>query len=77
MLVHLIDSRCEKKAKSTVITSNRQPSKWQDFFSADNTGLGALDRLCEKALLVNINGASYRGKDLDLIKVKINNDTTR
>ncbi len=70
---HGIDRRYEKDAQSTILTSNKQASKWSEFFSDDDALLCALDRLCDNSLCFNIYGESYRGKNKEMIRIKVEN----
>lgn len=70
---HIMDRRYEKDTQSTILTSNRQASKWSEFFSDDDALLCALDRLCDNSLCFNIYGDSYRGKNKEMIKIRVGN----
>lgn len=51
---------------STIITSNRSVKEWVNIFAADEMATTAiLDRLFHKAHIFNIDGKSYRLKDLN------------
>ncbi|MBI3956612.1 MAG: ATP-binding protein [Candidatus Kerfeldbacteria bacterium] len=62
ILFKLICQRHEKKL-STIFTSNKQFSDWGGLFGSKERASAALDRILEKALIINISGESYRIKD--------------
>jgi DNA replication protein DnaC len=45
---------------SIVLTSNRDPSEWADLFGQPLLASAALDRLADRAVLLQITGKSYR-----------------
>ena len=62
LLFQLINKRYEKN--STIINTNKPFSKWGELFD-DNTIVNAiLDRLIHHSHIININGKSYRMKDV-------------
>ena len=66
MFFDLIDRRYNKEGPYTMIfTSNKQPSQWKQNFSEDDSLLCALDRIFDDALIFNLRGNSYRGKECE------------
>lgn len=70
LLFQLINKRYEKY--STIITTNKSLSKWGDLFNDNVLANAILDRLVHHSHIININGKSYRTKNI-LIDSK-NND---
>lgn len=67
----LIDRRYEKEAPNCMImTSNKQPEEWTEFFKSDDDLKAALDRMFDKAKVITIKGESYRGQNLEIIAVE-------
>ena len=62
LFFQLVSQRYEKK--STIITTNRNLSKWTEIFSDPIIANAILDRLLHHCHIVNIVGPSYRTKDL-------------
>lgn len=62
LFFQLISQRYEKK--STIITTNRNLSKWNEVFGDPIITNAILDRLLHHCHIVNIVGPSYRTKDL-------------
>lgn len=62
LFFQLISLRYEKK--STIITTNRNLSKWGEIFCDAVIANAILDRLLHHAHIVNIVGPSYRTKDI-------------
>ena len=79
MFFDLIDRRYNKEGPYTMIfTSNKQPAQWKQNFSEDDSLLCALDRIFDDALIFNLRGNSYRGKEcesytLSTIRGKVTN----
>lgn len=70
----LIDRRYEKEVPNCMImTSNKQPGEWAEFFRSDDDLKAALDRLFDKAKVITIKGESYRGQNLEIIAVEAGN----
>ena len=66
MFFDLVDRRYNKEGPYTMIfTSNKQPSQWKQNFNEDDSLLCALDRIFDDALIFNLRGNSYRGKDCE------------
>ena len=66
MFFDLIDRRYNKEGPYTMIfTSNKQPSQWKQNFNEDDSLLCALDRIFDDALIFNLRGNSYRGRDCE------------
>ena len=62
----LIDRRYNKEGPYTMIfTSNKQPSQWKQNFCEDDALLCALDRIFDDALIFNLRGNSYRGRNCE------------
>jgi len=65
LFFQIIDRIDAKGFGSIVITSNKDPSTWSSLFSEDDALECTLDRLTDNALLVKLEGSSYRGKSKD------------
>ena len=66
MFFDLVDRRYNKEGPYTMIfTSNKQPSQWKQNFNEDDSLLCALDRIFDDALIFNLRGNSYRGKECE------------
>lgn len=67
----LIDRRYGKEAPNCMImTSNKQPGEWAEFFRSDDDLKAALDRLFDEAKVITIKGESYRGQNLEILAVE-------
>ena len=64
LFFQLISRRYEKK--STIITSNKNMSKWSELFKDPMITNAILDRLLHHSKVVQMIGPSYRTKDLIL-----------
>ena len=62
LFFQLISMRYEQK--STIITTNKNLSKWTDIFCEPVIANAILDRLLHHSHIVNIIGPSYRTKDV-------------
>ena len=62
MLLQLINKRYENR--STIITSNIHFDEWANLFGDPILANVILDRLLHHAHIININGKSYRTKDV-------------
>ena len=62
LFFQLISMRYEQK--STIITTNKNLSKWTDIFCEPVIANAILDRLLHHSNIVNIIGPSYRTKDV-------------
>ncbi len=62
MFFQLINLRYEKK--STIITTNKEFSKWPEIFGDLNIAGAILDRLLHHAKIEKITGRSYRTKEV-------------
>ena len=72
MLFDVIDRRYEKEGpQTTIVTSNIQPSEWTQYFTGDDNLLCALDRLFDKAEIINIKGNSYRGRKCQTFSAEV------
>ena len=70
MFFDIIDRRYNKELPNTLIlTSNKSPDKWSEFFSEDSSLLCALDRIFDDAVVYVIKGDSYRGKNLETYSI--------
>ena len=49
---------------------NKNPDKWSEYFSEDDSLLCALDRMFDNATVFLLNGDSYRGKNLETINLE-------
>ena len=66
MFFDLVDRRYNKEGPYTMIfTSNKQPSQWKQNFNEDDSLLCALDRIFDDAMIFNLRGNSYRGKECE------------
>lgn len=66
LFFQLIDKRYEKK--SIIITTNINFSEWDEVFGDPVIANAILDRILHHAKIININGKSYRLKDLFINK---------
>ena len=64
LFFQLISRRYEKK--STIITSNKNMSKWSELFKDPMITNAILDRLLHHSKVIQMIGPSYRTKDLIL-----------
>lgn len=62
ILFQLINKRYEKN--STIITTNKPFAKWGEIFGEPIIANAILDRLLHHSIVFNINGKSYRTKDI-------------
>ena len=62
LFFQLISMRYEQK--STIITTNKNLSKWAEIFGNPVIANAILDRLLHHSHVVNIVGPSYRTKDV-------------
>lgn len=62
ILFQLINKRYEKN--STIITTNKPFAKWGEIFGEPVIANAILDRLLHHSIVFNINGKSYRTKDI-------------
>lgn len=62
ILFQLINKRYEKS--TTIITTNKTFSKWTEIFGDPVIANAILDRLLHHSIVFNINGRSYRTKDI-------------
>ncbi len=78
ILFQLINKRYEKH--STIITTNKPFGKWHEIFNDVTLANAILDRLLHHFHIININGNSYRLKEIDNfckenLKVELNAKT--
>lgn len=62
LFFQLISRRYERK--STILTTNKNLSKWVEIFTDPVITNAILDRLLHHCNLINIVGPSYRTKDI-------------
>ena len=68
MFFDVIDRRYNKDVPNTLIlTSNKSPDKWGEFFSEDSSLLCALDRIFDTATVFMIKGNTYRGRKCETV----------
>lgn len=68
MFFDIIDRRYNKEGPNTLIlTSNKSPDKWGEFFSEDSSLLCALDRVFGVATVFMIKGTTYRGRKCETV----------
>ncbi|MBO7403288.1 MAG: ATP-binding protein [Lachnospiraceae bacterium] len=68
MFFDVIDRRYNKEGPNLMIlTSNKGPDKWSEFFSEDSSLLCAIDRIFDDAAVFMIKGNSYRGRKRETI----------
>ena len=70
ILFQLINKRYEKS--TTIITTNKSFAKWPEIFGDAVIANAILDRLLHHSIIFNINGRSYRTKDI----IDLEADTT-
>lgn len=73
ILFQLINKRYEKN--STIITTNKPFSKWVEIFGEPVIANAILDRLLHHSIVFNINGNSYRTKDIVELNSSIDKET--
>lgn len=74
----IVDRRTVKDGPNCMaFTSNSSPDKWKDFFADDDSVLRALDRVFDKALVFNLKGDSYRGKECEVISLHTRSTVTK
>ena len=62
ILFQLINKRYEKS--TTIITTNKSFTKWLEIFGDSVIANAILDRLLHHSIIFNINGKSYRTKNI-------------
>ena len=50
------------ETKSTIITTNLNFSEWNHIFQEEALTIAMLDRLTQNAIIIDMNGESYRRK---------------
>lgn len=70
ILFQLINKRYEKS--TTIITTNKSFAKWPEIFGDAVITNAILDRLLHHSIIFNINGRSYRMKDI----IEMEDDST-
>ena len=51
---------------SLIITTNKSFDQWGDIFTDNTMALAILDRVVHHSIVIQINGPSYRAKDLKM-----------
>ena len=60
----MVDRRYQKDGYyNMVFTSNRDPARWQENFSENDSLLCALDRIFDDAIVFAMKGESFRASD--------------
>lgn len=78
MFFDIVDRRYEKEGPNTmIVTSNTPVSKWDAFFTGDDTLLCMLDRVFDKASVFVMKGASFRGAGCETFAVETRPTATR
>jgi hypothetical protein len=52
-----------------LLTSNKQPSLWSEFFESMDDLATALDGAFDEAVIINFKGTSYRGQQREIVSV--------
>lgn len=74
MFFDIVDRRYQKEGPHCMIlTSNKQPNEWSEFFSCDDDLRAALDRIFDNAKIITIKGESYRGRKREIFAVEAGN----
>lgn len=68
LLFNHLSLRCGRK--STIITTNLSFDHWNEIFGDTVLTAAMVDRLTHRALMVNMNGSSYRVKETKLMMGK-------
>ena len=70
----IVDRRYEKDCPNTLImTSNKSPDKWGEYFDDADSILCAMDRIFDNAAVFIMKGDSYRGRRLETCLVEAGN----
>lgn len=73
----IVDRRTNKDGPNTMIlTSNKTPASWGEYFEEPDSLLCALDRIFDDALVFMMKGESYRGRKLETIAVETRSTST-
>ncbi len=72
MFFQLIDKYYQKKTGSLIMTSNLNVNHWDEVFTVSKTLECALDRIFDESIVINLVGDSYRGRNKEFIKIKMN-----
>ena len=72
LLFSLLSLRCANK--STIVTTNLDFNRWTEIFGDPVLTAAMVDRLTHKAILVNMNGNSFRAKETASLMAKEKND---
>lgn len=67
----IVDRRYDKDCPNTLImTSNKSPDKWGEYFDDADSVLCAMDRIFDNATVFIMKGDSYRGRRLETCLVE-------
>ena len=72
LFFHMVDRIKEKQQGSIILTSNKQPSEWKEFFSHMDALECTLDRICENAICITFTGDSFRARSRTSMKLDFN-----
>ena len=71
MFFDMVDRRYQKDPPNCMIfTSNKQPNDWAEFFEGSDDLNASLDRIFDRAKIITIKGASYRGQEREILAVE-------
>ena len=74
----IVDRRYEKDCPNTLImTSNKSPDKWGEYFDDADSILCAMDRIFDNAAVFIMKGDSYRGRRLETCLVEAGNSAKK
>lgn len=73
VLFQIVDLFSSKAKSSIVVTTNKDPSEWDEIFQSKDSLECLLDRLEDKALCLHFSGNSYRGRERQIIKMSKEN----
>lgn len=73
----IVDRRTSKNGSNTMIlTSNKTPVSWGEYFDEPDSLLCALDRIFDDALVFMMKGESCRGRKLETIAIEMRSTST-
>ena len=73
VLFQIVDVFSSKPKSSIVVTTNKDPSEWDEIFESKDSLECLLDRLEDKALCLHFSGSSYRGRERQVVKMSKEN----
>ncbi len=73
VLFQIVDLFSSKPKSSIVVTTNKDPSEWDEIFESKDSLECLLDRLEDRALCLHFSGNSYRGRERQVIKMSKEN----